>query len=183
MKATGPRHCRGPLSNCTKDMKYVLIQLILCTALIASAQNGNTLYKTMLKALLSHSVPELTASEAAELHGKALFLDAREPREFEVSHIKGATHVGFSNFSLTTLTSTPKNRDIIVYCSVGYRSEKIAEKLLKAGYSNVSNLYGGIFAWKNQNYDVYNDSGITQQVHAYSDAWGFWLTNGIKVYK
>ncbi len=48
---------------------------------------------------------------------------------------------------------------VVVYCSVGYRSEKIAEKLKAAGYKNVFNLYGGIFEWENQNLPVYDSNG------------------------
>jgi hypothetical protein len=70
-----------------------------------------------------------------------------------------------------------------VYCSVGYRSERIGEKLLKLGYTDVVNLYGGIFEWKNQGLDVYNSSNYpTDSVHTYNKSWGKWLVKGIKVY-
>jgi predicted sulfurtransferase len=69
-----------------------------------------------------------------------------------------------------------------VYCSLGVRSEDIAETLQKAGYTNIKNLYGGIFNWKNNNLPVVNrQQKPTDSVHVYSKQWGKWLTKGIKV--
>ncbi len=95
---------------------------------------------------------------------------------------ENAKHVGYQNFSINSLKSIPLDAGIIVYCAVGYRSEKIAEKLIATGYKNVFNLYGGIFEWKNQGNNVYNQSGKTNKIHAYSKAWGIWLNEGEKVH-
>ena len=76
-----------------------------------------------------------------------------------------------------------KNSELVVYCSLGIRSESIASKLKKAGYSNVFNLYGGIFEWKNNGFTVYNLENIeTENIHAYSKDWGIWLKKGKKVF-
>ena len=101
----------------------------------------------MLKTLLSHKVKEISAKDAKR-DSTALFLDAREKKEFTVSHLKHATWVGYDDFDMTRVQTIPKDKKIIVYCSVGFRSEKITEKLVKAGYTNVSNVVGGIFEWK-----------------------------------
>ena len=72
---------------------------------------------------------------------------------------------------------------IVVYCSLGIRSEKISEKLKAEGYSNVRNLYGGIFEWKNKGFEVFDSEGKeTEKVHAYSKSWSKWLKNGEKIY-
>ena len=81
------------------------------------------------------------------------------------------------------MTTPNKNKTIVVYCSIGYRSEKIAEKLRRKGYT-VFNLYGGIFDWKNKGNTVVDSLGnTTEKVHAYNEAWSKWLFNGQKVYK
>jgi hypothetical protein len=70
-----------------------------------------------------------------------------------------------------------------VYCSVGYRSERIGEKLQDAGYTHVFNLYGGIFNWKNQDgvvLDASNDT--TERVHTYNKSWSRFLKKGEPVY-
>ena len=112
-------------------------------------------------------------------------LDTREREEFEVSHIKNAEFVGYNNFSVKEITAliTDKSAPIIVYCSLGIRSENIGNELQKAGFSNVQNLYGGIFEWKNSGYKVYNvEDKETEKVHAYSKTWSKWLKKGEKVY-
>ena len=144
-------------------------------------QVRDSAYKTMLKGLLSHTVRELSVEEAAT-KTNAVFLESLEPKQYAVSHIQGSFHVGYDHFNLQQLPRLPKDTPIIVYCSVGYRSEKISEQLLQAGYTNVANLYGGIFEWVNQNQPIVNQQGPTQQVHAYNRSWGVWLKKGQKVY-
>lgn len=142
----------------------------------------NKSYNVMLKSLLSHNVKEMGAKDAKG-DSLAVFLDAREKKEFDVSHLKNAIWVGFDDFDMNRVKGIVKDRKIIVYCSVGYRSEKITEKLTKAGYSNVTNVVGGIFEWKNLGYLVVDNNGKeTNKVHAYSKTWGIWLNQGEKVY-
>ncbi|WP_273568157.1 rhodanese-like domain-containing protein [Maribacter halichondriae] len=137
-----------------------------------------------LKKFNKESVPYI---QVEELSGNdiVLLLDAREKEEFEVSHLEDALWVGHKTFEIDTLLKKvpKKNKQIVVYCSIGVRSENIGEKLQKAGYTNVKNLYGGIFEWKNRGYPVYNADGIeTENVHAFSKHWGKLLTIGQKVY-
>lgn len=139
-------------------------------------------YDKMLQKLLDHTVPEVSISEVAQLDKRVVFLDTREAAEFEVSHIESARFVGYDKFDMASVKDIPKDSKIVVYCSVGYRSEKISERLLQAGFKDVSNLYGGIFEWKNQDQEVVNDKGVTEKVHAYDRLWGFWLKEGEKVY-
>ncbi|HMB63940.1 MAG TPA: rhodanese-like domain-containing protein [Eudoraea sp.] len=143
--------------------------------------------KTMegtLEKFNSESVPYISVDTLAAKNDMAL-LDARKKEEFEVSHLNGAFWVGYRDFSLDrVLVKFPdKSTGIVVYCSVGVRSEKIGEQLIRAGYSNVKNLYGGIFEWKNHGYPVYDKAGTeTNRVHAFSKKWGKLLTKGVKVY-
>jgi 3-mercaptopyruvate sulfurtransferase SseA len=68
---------------------------------------------------------------------------------------------------------------IVLYCSVGMRSEKIGKKLLEAGYKNVYNLYGSLFEWVNQGKPVYKKNGVqTSEIHTYSESWSRWLSRG-----
>lgn len=165
--------------------KIILPIVLLCFcafALFGQVKSGA--YKMMLQGLLSHSVPEISIQKLAQNPASFLLLDAREPREYEVSHIEAAIPVGYNHFSLENLPADlPKSQPIVVYCSVGYRSEKVTEKLLKAGFTQVSNLYGGIFEWANQGQPLVNHTGPTNEVHAFSRSWGIWLKKGKKVYK
>jgi len=152
------------------------------SVLPAFAQVESSAYNLTLKTLLSHSVPEVTVPQVKTMND-ALLLDAREWKEYQVSHLKNAKFVGYDQFDLDKLKLINKNQKIVVYCSVGYRSEKIADKLKQAGYANVSNLYGGIFEWVNQGNVVVDEKGTaTENIHAYSKAWSVWLNKGVKVY-
>jgi rhodanese-related sulfurtransferase len=160
----------------------VFIILSMFSFFYATAQVESSAYNLTLKTLLSHSVPEVSVSQVKEMSNVVL-LDAREWKEFQVSHIKNALYVGYDQFEISKLPSIDKKQKVVVYCSVGYRSEKISEKLKEAGFTDVSNLYGGIFEWVNQGNVVVDEKGkATENIHAYSKTWGVWLNKGVKVY-
>ncbi len=169
---------------------YVVLFLIVIASLFVAIKNINAQthvesksFDLMLSTLLSHSAKEVGVADVAD-DSLSVFLDSREKKEFEVSHIKNAIWVGYEDFDISRLQNIARDEKIIVYCSVGYRSEKIAEKLLASGYTNVVNLYGGIFEWINQDKLVVDQTGnSTELVHAYSKKWGIWLNEGVKVYE
>lgn len=162
-------------------MKYLLTPLLLLTLISTKAQNKviNNEYEKMLDKLIPKNTPNTYISTIDT--NNTLFLDARSKAEYNVSHIKGSIWVGYDEFKFNKVPSNLKNRKIIVYCSVGYRSAIITNKLNKKGYST-TNLYGGIFEWVNQGKTIVDSKGKTTKVHAYNRDWSKWLTNGIKVY-
>ncbi len=160
----------------------VLVLLLLWGRnLQAPIHVSDKVYDLLLSTLLSHRVPEVSVErlDKSRFH----ILDARSYREFKVSHIPGATWVGYEEFSLDRLAGIGKQEPVAVYCSVGYRSERIAERLRQEGYTNVVNVYGGIFEWVNANYPVVTDEGAeTDEIHGYSKFWGLWLKRGTPIY-
>ena len=163
-----------------KKIKYILALFIVSTA-FGQKQTNNVDFSNMLQGLLTHSVPEVLPSEIQNMD-QVVFLDAREKTEFATSHIKNALWVGYDNFKKKNVEEVPKDKQIVVYCTVGYRSEKIAEKLNKMGYTNVSNLYGGIFEWYHNDRKVFNENAETKKIHTYDKEWSQWLQKGEKVY-
>jgi len=163
-------------------MRFYIYFISFLFSVALSAQNS---IPQVLKKLNQETVPYIKVDEL-KYKKNLVFLDAREPKEFNVSHIKNAIPVGFDYFKSNTVISTVKDKSatIIVYCSIGVRSEKIGEKLLKMGYKNVYNLYGGIFEYKNSGGKVVNNQNkVTDSIHAYNKAWSIYLTKGIKVYE
>jgi len=147
------------------------------------AQTTSKAYDLMLNALYKETVPTITVPELKKMSNTVL-LDTRAKAEYDVSHLPGARWVGYTDFDLSRVQNIPKNANVVVYCSVGYRSEKVGEKLQAAGYQHVHNLYGSLFEWVNQGNPVVDSSGKpTQRVHAFSRPWGVWLQRGEKVYK
>jgi rhodanese-related sulfurtransferase len=149
---------------------------------------GQQTYDQKLKSLYKNTVPLVQPHDVkAKLNNKdIIILDTRSAKEFSVSHLPDARFIDYDRFDISQVEDIPKDKEVVVYCSVGYRSEKIGEKLKNAGFKNVSNVYGGIFQWKNEDFEVVNQQGkITDSVHTYNKRWSKWLEEGkgIKVYE
>ena len=165
-------------------MKILVLVSVLC--LIPFSGYSQDSLAELLGRYNEHKVPYITSEELAMPKTEAVILDAREQNEFKISHLKNAMYVGYNDFKIDTVEQNIPNKQtpLLVYCSLGIRSETIANKLKKAGYTNVKNLYGGIFDWKNKQFPVYNAKEIeTDSIHAGSKSVWKWLKNGIKVYE
>lgn len=165
-----------------KKLKVLLLAMAAFGIFNAKGQKVNSgAYNVMLKTMLSHDVDEVSVEDLDTMKD-VVYIDSREQEEYNVSHIKNAVWVGYEDFDIKRMKGVDKSSNIVVYCSVGKRSEEVTEKLLAAGYKDVANLYGGIFEWVNSGKPVYNKNGKTNKVHAYSKMWGVWLKEGEKVY-
>lgn len=163
-------------------MKILTTLFTILLTMFCFAQNT---IPTVLEKQNKKSVPYITVEQLASSSGVVL-LDAREVKEFNVSHIENAINIGFDKFDEKKVTSSikDKNTPIVVYCSIGIRSETIGEKLLKLGYTNVLNLYGGIFEWKNKGGSIVDNNGVTtDNVHTFNKEWSVYLQKGTKVYE
>jgi rhodanese-related sulfurtransferase len=163
-------------------MNKTALYLFLLVSSISFAQDS---IAEVLKTYNTERIPYISAEDLSVSDTEIILLDAREANEFEVSHLRNAIHVGYDDFDIATVTEILKDKSakIVVYCSIGVRSEDIAEKLKQEGYTNIYNLFGGIFEWKNKENPLYNTSGQeTNNVHVYSKKWGKWLLKGNKIY-
>ncbi|MGC1204706.1 MAG: rhodanese-like domain-containing protein [Flavobacteriaceae bacterium] len=163
-------------------MKNIII--FICIGISFSGFSQKSMSK-LLKQYNKESIPYISVEVLKNEKSEVILLDSREEKEYHVSHIKDAIRVGYDFFNLDTVQQKLPNKDskIVVYCSIGVRSEDIAEKLKKAGYNNVYNLYGGIFEWKSNDNKVYNSGEKeTDSIHTFSKEWSKWLRKGTKVY-
>jgi rhodanese-related sulfurtransferase len=94
-----------------------------------------------------------------------LLWDIRRLDEFSVSHLPNARHVPpeTSDIDLKKLLREIE-QPIVVYCSVGYRSAKMAQRLQTLGYTNVMNLNGAIFTWATEGHSLQGSN----KVHPYN---------------
>lgn len=164
-------------------MKKIIVFSFLLIAFSGFSQKK---LSKLLKQQNTESIPYISVNALSTEEEPVILLDAREEKEFKTSHIKNAICVGYDFFNLDEAQQKlpNKNAKIVVYCSLGIRSEDVAEKLKKAGYNNIHNLYGGIFEWKNSDLDVVNaNEKTTDSIHTFSKAWSKWLKKGIKVYE
>lgn len=110
--------------------------------------------------------------EDARRPEKPLLIDTRSAAEFAVSHLPGA--VRLTSVEQMIAANPTKACPVITYCSVGYRSSALAAKLQRAGFSDVQNLEGSIFAWANEGRTVCRDGKPLHpaRVHPYDAKWG-----------
>ena len=163
-------------------MRFFINILFFITFISYSQDSLNNLLERSTK----HSIPFISVEQLKAHQQNFLLLDARKWEEFHISHLQNALWVGYKKFSAEEILQQIKNKEtpIVVYCSLGIRSEKIGEQLKKLGYNNIQNLYGGIFEWKNKGYPVFNNQEqIIEKVHAFNKRWGKWLHNAEKVYE
>ena len=91
----------------------------------------------------------VTASEVAESIAKGekfRFIDVREPMEFSIATVEGAELLPMSRFSEWAGSLDPSEK-IVVMCHHGVRSANVCMFLVRNGFTDVSNLHGGIDAW------------------------------------
>ncbi len=107
--------------------------------------------ETAQEKALKNGIPQMTVKELKQRidAGDDLFiLDVREPFEHQIGNIGGKLIP--QNDVPRRLGEIDREREIVVHCKSGGRSQRIAEYLHQSGYANVSNLVGGIVAWAEQ---------------------------------
>jgi len=114
-----------------------------------------------------------TAALATQIQAATppVLLDTRTEAEFAVSHLANAQRIDPKTEDFSAL-QLPIDTPIVAYCSVGYRSARLVNRLQQAGYTNVANLEGSIFQWANEGRPVVRKGQPVQQVHPYSQTWG-----------
>ena len=163
-----------------RGSQFLILLLGAC-----SSACGQGSFDQKLASMYQHTVPLIqpSALDSLQQERPVVLLDIRTPEEFAVSHLPNARFVDYDKFSPERISDIPKDAEVVVYCAVGYRSERVGEQLQQAGYQHVQNLYGGIFGWKNHGYEVINPQGQpTDSVHTYNRRWSKWLERGVKVW-
>jgi molybdopterin/thiamine biosynthesis adenylyltransferase/rhodanese-related sulfurtransferase len=121
------------------------------TALIDYEHFCGILPETPQEKNVKNGIPQLTVKElkARRDAGEDIFLlDVREPYEVQIAQIGGKLIP--QNDVPQRLAEIPRDREIVVHCRSGARSQRIAEFLKQSGYQNVVNLAGGILAWSDE---------------------------------
>jgi rhodanese-related sulfurtransferase len=158
---------------------FLFLSSISCAQQVTTkASCNNPDFDHKVRKLLNLTVTPITPEDLKQMDG-VLLLDIREKEEYDVSHIEGAAYMGYNDYDASLLKDVAKETPIVVYCSIGYRSEKVGEKIKKLGFTKVYNLYGSIFEWINQgNPVVDNNNKPTDKVHTYNKNWSKWVEDG-----
>lgn len=167
----------APVRNSLVKLALVVAVIFFASSTVAFSQGMGW---SIVNAKIRHDcpdVPRISTNELADWLNskkeKPLLLDVRTEAEFAVSHLEGARRIEPDADAKTI--SASKDKLIVTYCSVGYRSALFAKKLREAGYTRVTNLEGSIFRWANENRPLRYDGGPTDKVHPYNRLWGLLL--------
>jgi rhodanese-related sulfurtransferase len=128
------------------------------------------------------SVHQFSTGQLAEWMEQAkpglLVVDVRAPEEFAVSQLKDAINATTAE-GIAQAIQERKPSTTILYCSVGFRSSRLAEQVGRQGFDAVANLEGSIFQWANEGRPLYQGQTPVQQVHPYGKRWAGLLRPGL----
>lgn len=95
-------------------------------------------------------IQEITVKDALALRhttGDAVFLDVRDPQEFNLGKIPGAVTISRGNLEKNVEGQVPREKTVVVYCANGNRSAFAADVLQMMGYEHVRSLKEGFSGW------------------------------------
>ncbi|MGA8671381.1 MAG: molybdopterin-synthase adenylyltransferase MoeB [Terracidiphilus sp.] len=107
--------------------------------------------ETPQEASVKNGIPQITVKELKrriDAGENVQLIDVREPYEFQIAQIGGKLIP--QNDVPQRLAEIDRDREVVVHCRSGARSQRIAEFLKQAGYPRVVNLAGGILAWSDE---------------------------------
>jgi sulfur-carrier protein adenylyltransferase/sulfurtransferase len=106
--------------------------------------------KAVAEAPVVDGIPQVTVEQLKkklDAREDVFVLDVREPHEYPIANL-GAPLIPVGTIAARIdEIASHKNDEVIIYCRSGARSQKAAVALKAAGFTNVSNLSGGILAW------------------------------------
>jgi rhodanese-related sulfurtransferase len=149
---------------------------------------GRTMGLDLVRQVTGRKFPGVKHITTAELatwladsgRSQPLLLDARTAPEYEVSHLAGARRIDPIRPLLRHMEAFARDTPVVVYCSIGYRSARVARWLGRQGFTNVRHLDGSLFAWANEGRPMVADGRAAREVHPYNDFWGRLLKPGVR---
>ena len=167
-------HCINSLNK-----SICLILFLVSFAVAGQSQDG---ISNLLDKYNKETVTYLSVDALKRNYSDYLILDTRTKSEYDISHLPNSIWVG-EDYLEENMPKIDKSQKVVVYCTVGVRSENFGEQLLERGFEKVFNLYGSIFMWKDSGYPIVDaNNRPTDSVHVYSRKWGEYLKTGKKVY-
>ena len=116
---------------------------------IGQAQPAKAMTPDEIVAAAAANITSVSATEAKPyFDSKVLFIDVREPSEYQAGHIPGAVNIprGILEFNIAKLAAD-KSTPMVVYCASGKRSALATEALGKLGYTKAVNMTIGLPSW------------------------------------
>ena len=159
-----------------KLMISVTLASVMSACSVAANSDLNAVHQS-IETRFSH-INHIAASDFSELPRQSYVLfDVRELAEYNVSHMEGAIRVDpelSGEDFMAKFGDQIAGKDVILYCSVGERSSRLASRIYSASEQSftVHNLEKGIFGWHNDQRSLTRGETATDKVHPYDEKWG-----------
>jgi len=104
---------------------------------------------SFFRSLMGSGVPAVDVQQAAELQGDdggALIIDVREPNEYDQIRARGSVLLPLGRLN-NRVKDLPRDRELLMMCRTGVRSQNATQFLNAQGFENVTNISGGVMAW------------------------------------
>lgn len=102
-------------------------------------------------------IEQVTPEQVQEMQARneaVIYLDVREPNEWNLGHLPGAIHLPRGNLEGKVEAMIPRDKRVVIYCARGNRSALAALTMKQMGYENVSSMARGIQGWADINGDI-----------------------------
>ncbi|MBI5651918.1 MAG: rhodanese-like domain-containing protein [Chloroflexi bacterium] len=92
--------------------------------------------------------PEISVADAvAKRTAGAFILDVREQEEWNEFHVPNSKLIPLGTLA-SRVSELPRDKEIVVVCRSGNRSQSGRDILVKAGFTSVTSMAGGLMQWK-----------------------------------
>jgi rhodanese-related sulfurtransferase len=126
----------------------VVLLVALVVFLIASLNGGGS--------QVAGLPAKISVEQAYEKYQSGVFLlDVREPEEWNEYHVPDTTLIPLGELA-SRVNELPKDREIVVICRSGNRSQEGRDILLQAGFTQVTSMAGGVKTWSSMGYPTVN---------------------------
>ena len=102
-------------------------------------------------------IEEVTPEQVRDMQARnepVVYLDVREPNEWNLGHLPHAVHLSRGNLEGKVEALIDRNQKVVIYCARGNRSALAALTMKQMGYDHVSSMARGIQGWADINGDI-----------------------------
>ena len=129
------------------QISILLVAALIVFIILQSGGNGGGTTTTAL-------APKISANEAYTMYQNGAFvLDVRTVEEWNDFHAPNTTLIPLDELA-SRVDEVPRDREIVVVCRSGNRSQQGRDILLNAGFENVTSMTGGLTEWRNLGYPI-----------------------------
>lgn len=123
-------------------------------------------------------VRKMPMDEVRRRQKEITIVDVREPEEYEVGHLAGAVNIPYKRIQADPklLDQVSRDRTAVTYCTIGYRSGVVAQKLMEAGHQDVYNLKWALVHWFNKGGVVVKGNQEVNRIHPFNEKWEYFIT-------